>query len=193
MALINEAKRFSANRMGPDRLAGYPHAERVMKNALALQKVHGGDRDLIEVAAILHDVAFDGKNLATHATESANAADTFLRDQGMDFAKRQAMKRIIGRHTMRDWTMNGAPQTLEEKILFDAETVERLSMHGLLKFVFTAQKIPYASTEQVIRSIEKFIDENYRAVFFEETRQKVEKGYLLFKTVLEEAKEGAGL
>ncbi len=193
MALIDEAKKLVSNRMGPDRLSGYPHAERVLKSARILQKVHGGDLELIEIAAIMHDVAFDGKNIATHATESANIAETFLEEHRVEFKRRQKVKKIIERHTVRDWTMNGEPETVEEKIIFDAEAIERISMHGFLTFITTSHNLPYSNTGQVVRAIEKFVDENYKSIFFEDTKQQVQKNYFLFKTMIEEIRDGINL
>ena len=193
MTLVEGAKKFVVNKMGPDRLSGYPHAERVLKSALSLQRIHGGDHELIELAVIMHDVAFDGKNIATHATESANIADTFLEENGVDFKQRQKIKKIIERHTVRDWTMNGAPETIEEKIVFDAEAIERISMHGFLMFITTSHNLPYANTGQVVRALEKFVDENYKSIFFEDTRHHVQKGYFLLKTVIEEIRDGANI
>ncbi|MCK5334256.1 MAG: HD domain-containing protein [Candidatus Aenigmarchaeota archaeon] len=193
MSLIEDAKKFAVDKMGPDRLSGYPHAERVLKNARILQKLQGGDLELIEIAAIMHDVSFNGKNIATHATESANIAETFLEEHGVDFKRRQNVKKIIERHTVRDWTMKGEPETVEEKILFDAETIERVSMHGFLMFITTSHNLPYSNTGQVVRALEKFVNENYKSIFFEETKQRVQRSYFLLKTVIEEIRDGANL
>ncbi len=193
MSLLEDAKKFAVDKMGPDRLSGYPHAERVLKNSRILRKLQGGDIELIELSAIMHDISFNGKNIATHATESANIADTFLEEHGVDFKRRQKVKKIIERHTVRDWTMNGAPETVEEKIVFDAEAIERISMHGFLMFITTSHNLPYSNTGQVVRALEKFVDENYKSIFFENTKHHVQKSYFLFKTVIEEIRDGANL
>ncbi|MCK4555442.1 MAG: hypothetical protein KAT83_02450, partial [Candidatus Aenigmarchaeota archaeon] len=133
------------------------------------------------------------KNIATHATESANIAETFLEEHGVEFKRRQKVKKIIERHTVRDWTMNGEPETVEEKIIFDAEAIERISMHGFLTFITTSHNLPYSNTGQVVRAIEKFVDENYKPIFFEDTKQQVQKNYFLFKTMIEEIRDGINM
>ena len=85
--------------------------------------------------------------------------------------------------------MEGKPATTEEKILFDAETLERLTLHGFLRFITTSFHLPYNDTKQVIKAAEKFTDENYSAIFFEDTKNKVQKSYLTVKNTIAQLKQ----
>ena len=188
MTLIEEAKKYAVLKYGPDPMTGYPHVIRITDHVKNLAKAHNADEELLEIAAIFHDIAFDGKNTATHAKESADICDTFLRDNNYPNDKRNKINLIIRRHTLRDWTMEGKPTTTEEKILFDAETLERLTLHGFLRFVTTSSRLPYNDTKQIIKSAEKFTDENYSAIFFDDTKNKANKPYLTVKTMIAQLK-----
>ena len=189
MPLLDEAKKFAVVKYGPDQLTGYPHAMRVSVNAKDLAKLHGADAEIVELAAIFHDISLDGRNIATHAVESANICDTFLRDNRCPAEKRERIIAIIRKHTIRDWTMQGAPATTEEKILFDAEALERITMHGLMRFITMAFRLPYNSTKEVIKATEKFMDENYNSMFFDESKNKAQENYLLVKNAIARIKE----
>ncbi|RLG14112.1 MAG: hypothetical protein DRN71_03585, partial [Candidatus Nanohalarchaeota archaeon] len=75
--MIEEAKKYAVLKYGPDRITGYPHVMRIIDHVKNLTKTHDADEELLEIAAIFHDIAFDGKNTATHAKESADICDTF--------------------------------------------------------------------------------------------------------------------
>ncbi len=189
MSIIEEAKRYAVVKYGPDPMTGYPHVMRVLEHVKWLSKSHGGDEELLEISAIFHDIAFDEKNIATHSVESANVCDTFLRNNDYRNDKRNKVSKIIKRHTIRDWTMEGSPVSVEEKILFDAEALERLTMHGFLRFITVSFRLPYNDTKDVIRGAEKFMDENYGAMFFDDAKRKAKKSYVLVKSAISQMKD----
>lgn len=189
MKIIEEAKKYAVIKYGPDDVTGYPHVIRVIDHAKWLAKRHSANQELLELSAIFHDIAFNGKNTATHTKESADICDTFLRDKNYSTDKRNRINKIIRRHTLRDWTMEGKPESTEEKILFDAETLERLTMHGFVRFITTASHLPYNNTKQIIKAAEKFIDENYNAMFFDDSKDKAKEPYLLVKNTIAHIKD----
>ena len=89
--------------------------------------------------------------------------------------------------------MEGKPQTTEEKILFDSETLERLTMHGFLRFITMSFRLPYNSTKEVIIASENFIDENYSAMFFDNSKRKAQESYLMVKSAIAQIKEELGI
>ncbi|MFH1431864.1 MAG: HD domain-containing protein [archaeon] len=189
MSIIEESRKFAVTKYGPDPMTGYPHAMRVIEHVKWLSRLHSGNEELLEISAIFHDIAFDGKNIATHSVESANICDTFLRDQNYPAVKRNRIAKIIKRHTIRDWTIEGKPESSEDKILFDAEALERITMHGFLRFVTMSFRLPYNSTKEVINAAERFIDENYQAMFFDESKIKAQENYLLVKNAISHIKD----
>lgn len=181
--LLQKAQAFVLRKRGKDILFGYPHAERVMTNAVYLMQALGGREHTVKMAALLHDVAFDGKNVPTHAPESANAASTFLKEIDYPREERNHIISIIKRHDLRTWDAGGKPQTLEEKIVFDAETMERLSALGFLKFIIVCRNVGYNSTE-TIKKLKEFVEKNRAAIFFEETRKKADYDYMLVQEMI---------
>ncbi len=171
--ILETTKQFVLEKRGDDPLTGLLHAERVRMNALYIAEEVGGRKNLLELAALLHDVAFDGTNTPTHAGESAEMAKNFLRSIGYPPEEIALISRMIHLHDHRSWTKDFQPETLEEKILFDAEAIERLSCIGFLKYVLIASRMKY-SPREIVNTYKSFASEVYKNMFFDISRRKAE-------------------
>ena len=173
-------------KLGHDVLFGYPHALRVAQNAEFLAEARGANRTLVKMASLLHDIAFDGKNVVTHASESAVKAMDILKQLNVSADRRQAIANMIRKHDFRTWQKEGVPSTLEEKIISDAENIERCSPQGLVKFVMMASKMPaYKDSSDILHSASKFINKAFGSLFFEESKDMARENYNLAKEFME--------
>ena len=185
---IENTQMFVSKKRGQDPLFGYLHAERIRRNAFDLASKLGGNTQIVQIAALLDDVSFDINNVDTHAVESANEAKKFLESElKFPAVKVNAILNIIRKHEIRSWADDFKPETLEEKIVFDAEAMERLSSLGFTKFILIAGHLGFNSRE-LINLLESFVDDNYAAVFFDETRKKIEWDYRLVVQMLKKIK-----
>ena len=184
---MEELHRIVRARMGHDVLFGYPHALRVVDNAVFLAERKGANKVLVRMAALLHDIAFDGKNIVSHAEESAIKAMDVLKQLDVSADKRQAISSMIRKHDFRVWEKEGMPSTLEEKIISDAENMERSSPQGLIKFIVLASRMPaYRDSSDILHSASRFINKAYGSLFFEESKEQAKKGFELAKRFMEE-------
>jgi len=183
---MEELHRIVKARMGHDVLFGYPHVLRVMQNAVFLAEQKGANKSLVKTAALLHDIAFDGKNVVTHAQESSISASEILKQMDVSADRRKAVSDMIRKHDFRVWEKEGMPSTLEEKIMSDAENMERCSPQGMIKFVILASRMPtYRDSSDILLSASKFINKAYGSLFFEESKEKAKQGYEAAKTFME--------
>lgn len=119
----------------------WEHTERVLTLALHLAKVEGADRTVVACAAILHDIARgeedQGSGRSDHAVRGAEMARELLRDQGMDPVTIDRIAHCIETHRFRNQL---EPQTLEAKVLFDADKLDSIGAVGVGRaFLFAGE------------------------------------------------------
>ncbi len=186
LAIMEELHRIVKARLGHDILFGYPHALRVMENAEHIAERVEVNKNIVRIASLLHDIAFDGKNVVSHAEESAIAADKILKELGIPSDKRIAIMNTIRKHDFRVWEREGEPKTNEEKVVSDAENIERCSPQGLVKFIIIASKLPtYKDSGDIIRAASKFINKAYASLFFEVSKERAKESFEASKGFLE--------
>lgn len=121
-------RKLANNRCGHD----LDHTLRVYKNALKLAELCGGDVRIISAAAMLHDVGrFEEtrtRGAVCHAEIGAVIARQYLEKRGFDENFVNAVVHCIERHRFRKGL---APETLEAKILFDADKLDSIGPVGL--------------------------------------------------------------
>lgn len=102
------------------------HIKRVYKNALVIAKSVNCDQDVVESAALLHDIArgeeYD-KKINDHATEGARKAEKILEKTNFPKEKIPAVIYAITVHCFRKRV---EPKTIEAKILQDADRLDAL-------------------------------------------------------------------
>ena len=119
------------------------HARRVLRNAKEIAERENADADLrqLTAAAYLHDLINLAKNSPqrTQASRlSAEAAAPILRE--LDFEERdiEAIQHIITTHS---FSADIPPETVEAKILQDADRMEALGALGIARTFYVAGKL----------------------------------------------------
>ena len=111
---------------------GFAHAAQVVTNAKLIQAEVGGDLQIIECAAWLHDL---GDAKFTGGQElSAEYAKQILADLGASRRLVQSVVRIVATISYRENTDPG-DLSLEAKIVQDADRLEALGAHGLIRAI----------------------------------------------------------
>ena len=120
---------------GPD------HSERVLHNAMAMGKKMGARLDILVPAALLHDIGRSRESRTRggvcHAEQGAAMAEPILRELGYREEETRAICHCIRAHRFRGATR---PQSLEAKILFDADKLDSIGAIGIGRaFLFAGQ------------------------------------------------------
>lgn len=120
-----------------DAVHGFDHIERVYAIAQRLAAEEGADWEIVSAAALLHDVEGShpgsGKR-ASHHEYSAEFAAQVLQQEGWDPARIAAVQHCIRAHRFRG-DGSEPPQTLEAKVLFDADKLDVLGAIGAARTV----------------------------------------------------------
>lgn len=112
------------------------HANRVRDLAirLATQCDKLVDRDVLSAAAWLHDIGRPLERtgeIDNHDNWATGEAGELLATEGVPVNQIEAVKHCIRAHSIRD--SSPAPETLEAKLLFDADKLEAIGARGLIR------------------------------------------------------------
>jgi uncharacterized protein len=121
----------------------FDHVLRVYRMAERLALAEGADLEIVRAAALLHDAEGaapgPGSVRKTHHQASAEFAAQILSKEGWKPERIAAVQHCIRSHRFRD--QSEPPQTIEAKILFDADKLDVLGAIGV------ARTIAYAALD----------------------------------------------
>jgi uncharacterized protein len=116
------------------------HIERVYKMAVHLQAKEGGDREIIELAALLHDIS-DHKMNGGVLNAGGNVAFDLLIDLGCDELKALKVKEIVDGVSYKGANVADDMQSIEGKIVQDADRLDAIGAIGIARaFAFGGNK-----------------------------------------------------
>ena len=194
-----------------DPVHGFNHVLRVYHMAEQLARAEGADLEIVRAAALLHDAEGsapnDEQSRANHHEASAFFAHTVLEAEGWSETRIAAVTHCIRAHRYRT---TEAPQSLEAKILFDADKLDVLGAFGAARtiayavqanqpifsepserFIFTGEKEPgepHSSYHEYLFKLRKVKDR----LFTDEARRIAEDRHsfltLFYEQLIAESK-----
>ena len=139
-----------------DPIHDFEHVLRVYRMAERLAELEGADLEIVQVAALLHDAegsAPGGEGArASHHEASAIFAKEVLETEGWDQERIEAVAHCIRAHRYRS---TEAPETIEAKVLFDADKLDVLGAIGAARTIGYAV---LAGQPIISKPSQKFID-----------------------------------
>lgn len=133
MPTIEEARAWYQS---ADTVHDFDHIMRVYSMAERLGTEMGADMEILRAAALLHDAAGSAPNSATRKTHhlvSSEFAREVLSKEGWPEERIAAVQHCIRAHRYR--SDGEAPQTVEARILFDADKLDVLGAIGVARTV----------------------------------------------------------
>lgn len=119
-----------AHYSGADAAHDFEHVLRVLRLAERIGAAEGADMDVLRAAVLLHDVARAAEHAGgpCHAQAGAERAREILR--GHEPARVEAVAAAIAGHRFRS---GEPPQSLEARILFDADKLDAMGAIGIAR------------------------------------------------------------
>ncbi|MFH1063492.1 MAG: HD domain-containing protein [Candidatus Woesearchaeota archaeon] len=119
----------------------WDHTKRVHKLCLHIGEKEGADMEVLELAAVLHDIGRPEQDASggkiCHAKRGAEIARNILEKHGLAKDKIEKIEHCIGSHRFRKDTI---PQSREAKILFDADKLDAIGAVGIGRaFLFAGE------------------------------------------------------
>ena len=110
----------------------WDHTERVLRLGLRIGRKERADLGILELAALLHDIGRGEEDRShgkiCHGRSGAALARTILARLGCDPATIKAVVHCVRTHRFR---RGGEPQTLEARVLFDADKLDSIGAVGI--------------------------------------------------------------
>jgi len=125
-----EARRFFGN---VDPSHDWNHVQRVRKMALKLAEEEDADREVVELSAVLHDIGRKKEDMGEidhHEVWGAEKAEEILEETGYSQNLIEDVKHCIKSHR---YSRDPEPETLEAKILSDADNLDSLGATGIAR------------------------------------------------------------
>jgi uncharacterized protein len=121
-----------------DPVHGFDHILRVYRMAQKLAIAEDADLDIVQAAALLHDAQGSQttggeKGRQDHHHASSQFAEEVLNSEGWSPERIKAVQHCIRAHRFRD--DSESPQTLEAKILFDADKLDVIGAIGVARTI----------------------------------------------------------
>ncbi len=116
-----------------DPVHGFDHILRVLRMAEKLAAAEGADMEIVRAAALLHDASgaeTGGAGRAEHQNSGAAFAEQILKAEGWPPERIAAVQHCIRAHRFRG---DEKPETLEAKVLFDADKLDVLGAWGVAR------------------------------------------------------------
>jgi uncharacterized protein len=156
IASIEDIKVFSRNSFSSARGShDWDHTERVYNLCMRLAEAEGADREVVAIAAFLHDVGRsyqdESRGAICHAEKGAEIAEALLHAYPLSSDKKRNIVHCIRTHRFRS---DRRPETLEAKILFDADKLDAIGAVGVARAFLFAGEVgarlhnPYMSPEE---------------------------------------------
>jgi len=120
---------------------GWDHVQRVRTLALAICRAERGRVEIVEPAALLHDIGREAEEMSgggvCHAEAGARMAEEILSAAGADPDLAREIVHCVAAHRFRG-TLE--PRSLEARILFDADKLDSIGAIGLGRaFLFAGE------------------------------------------------------
>lgn len=119
----------------------WTHVERVLVLCEKIGAIESADLRILELAALLHDIGRQEEDAARgdvcHAEIGAKKAAVILKEEGFDQNTIDAVVHCVECHRYRK---NKPPQSLEAKVLFDADKLDSIGAIGIARdFLFAGE------------------------------------------------------
>lgn len=174
----------------------WTHIERVTALALKIGKKEGANLEVLEIAALLHDIGrkeeMESKGVFCHAEKGAELAKEILKKYDL---KDKDVKNILHCILTHRYRNNHTPETIEAKVLFDADKLDSIGAIGIARdFLFAGyigHGLLYTGNEKRLAKENKdyaYTDEDSAILEYEIKLKKI-KNKMLTKTGKKFAKE----
>lgn len=184
-SLLQEIFSYVKNLDCEDPAHDFSHALRVLGNALTIAQAEGGDREILCIAALLHDAQNLPKAHPDAGKSSAMSADfacSFLLERGFAESRVHIVYDAIYSHS---FTLGKTPRTLEGKILQDADRLDAIGILGIMRAFAVSGKMgtlfyhphdPFYQTSRELMDRKYALDHFYQKLYVLEKIMQTETG-----------------
>ncbi|HLD27358.1 MAG TPA: HD domain-containing protein [Patescibacteria group bacterium] len=163
----------------------WQHTLEVREVALKLARLEKADRQIVEAAALLHDI---GKNRGDegHVPRSEQLARKFLEKEGYEQRFVEEVVYCVSVHTLPWENQAELLTTPEAKVLFDADMIQQLSKFGLIKYSLIFSEELQGDFKEGLIKVRDTLFKCYNLILTKSGQQLAEPGYKFVKDFFKE-------
>lgn len=148
------------------------HFVPMVKYALELADEMGGDKEIIEVAAWLHDIGSIIYGREDHHITGAKVAEEKLKELNYPAEKIEMVKKCILNHR---GSKQNERQSLEEKIVAEADVMSTFdNIAGIFKAAFVYENLDQGAAKESVR---KKFENKWQQLRFEKSKEIIRPKY----------------
>ncbi len=174
-----------------DDIHGFPHTQRVYNQCIKIGENLDADLKILKTAALLHDIGrrneIPGQDKRNHAEISSDLTRNYLNSLGTRYSQKEIDKII---HCIRAHSFSNKikPQTLEAKILSDADKLDAIGAIGLYRTIgFTVKN--KGNISDAINHLEEKIIKLKDRLFLDISKEIAEKRYKIILDFYKEVRD----
>ena len=168
MELIEHIQKFIREKHSQSERHDYSHILQVVRYALQIAKAIPDEVDpfVLICGALFHDVGWIGTDSGVlHGLRGATIVDEYFDSTWVSADVKKRIKSIVIRHTA---TSMMPPQTVEEKIVWDADGLDGMGLIGILRGLIADEQ---GSIEDILTEEFRESRKTYDKLYFEESRR----------------------
>ena len=168
MELIEDIQEFIRGKHSQSERHDYSHILQVVRYAIQIARVIPDEVNpfVLICGALFHDVGWIGTNTGVlHGLRGATIVDEYFDSTWVSADVKKKIKRIVIRHTAAS---RMPPETVEEKIVWDADGLDGMGLIGILRGLVSEEQ---GSIEEVLTNEFRESRKTYDKLYFEESRR----------------------
>lgn len=168
MELIEDIQEFIKEKHSQSERHDYSHVLQVVRYAIQIAKAIPDEVNpfVLICGALFHDVGWIGTDTGVlHGLRGATIVDEYFDSTWVGADIKKKIKRIVIRHTA---TSMMPPQTVEEKIVWDADGLDGMGLIGILRGLVSDER---GSIEEILTDEFRESSKTYDKLYFEESRR----------------------
>ncbi|MFQ5711262.1 MAG: HD domain-containing protein [Candidatus Geothermarchaeales archaeon] len=171
-----------------EKVSGLDHTLRVQRWCEHIGRREGADLQVLNIAALLHDIGVPLVGRRRHFEEGAKVAGEHLRELGLPKDKVDQIVHAIQAHSRFG---GPEPETREAKILYDADILDYIGSIGIVRAVGRGlmDETYTGKVSEAPKLIEKLIKSSEGRFYTEEARRLGERRLQFTKEFLKKLKE----
>jgi uncharacterized protein len=177
MNIVEEIKNFvEEESRKPESKYGYEpfafHFAAVVKYAEELADELGADKEVVSIAAWLHDIGSVIYGREDHHLTGAKIAEEKLKELNYPEEKIELVKKCILNHR---GSQDNNPETIEEKIISDADALSNFdNIAGIFKAAFVFENLTQGEAKESVR---KKLENKWSKLYFENSKKIIRPKY----------------
>ena len=159
----------------------WAHTQAIRPIAQKLARLEKADKEIVDVAALFHDLGKYNGNIKDHEKRSGELARKYLERENFDQRFIEEVVYCVSVHMLPWENKANLISTPEAKVLFDADMIQQLSEFGIIKHAINYGADIYENYKEGLVKTRDTLFKAYNLILTNNGRKLAEPGYKFVK------------